>query len=382
MKNKIFKLTALWMVVVGLAACQSNDVDVFGVCSDLAHKNMLGYYTFTEVDSATMQVFKKEYYIARNADGSQVGSYRESMAGQLAPTISETPITAWEAVMAENKLSMQVTVTLDGGETRLLAWYDNEMHYDGKIFIKNSISEIDAQFTIYEELANTEYSGTKKKYYEHKDTIKYMAWKTDLLYALPGDTAKVRDSLMAELTPYLDTIKWVVLNTSDLNGVIKYDSVTGDLTGLVDIATKPVSRTTDETIKGKHIVTYLTKVDTARTVILKLKDRPKEIQDGTAAFGTVGYTKTASYFYHKATWTEEYYTTPTSPKALHTDSTYTMEASEWVITVVSSKQKFDLLLKGKANGESEDSYVTLPMNGFDKAKGTFLIEELKYYLKQ
>ena len=65
MKNKIFKLTALWMVVVGLAACQSNDVDVFGISAGLALDNMPGYYTFTEVDSTTMTVVKTEYYLEK-----------------------------------------------------------------------------------------------------------------------------------------------------------------------------------------------------------------------------------------------------------------------------------------------------------------------------
>lgn len=386
MKNKLFKLTALLMAVVGLASCQK-DVDVFGISEELAKdKNMLGAYAFTVVDSATMQVVKKEYNLTKEADGTRKGYYRESEVSQTAPTDDKTTPITWDAVMAEDRLSMLVTVTLQNGTVHELTWSENQLHQKGKTFIKNSSSEIEAQNTSYAELANTEFVASSSLYYDHKDTVRYLGWvqkNYNRNGVAPTDTASTAATLRASLEPYMDTITWYMryksvthtIGDAYLDTVIAGEDTSYVAVNVVKVNPSPNSR-------GNHMISYLVKTDTLQWNLEQVNDRPKESVNSTMVFNQTGDTKTGNYSYRYQTWTQEYYTDPTSPKAIATDSTSTMVASAWALTRVTSVKKFDVLMKGKANGGTEDSFMTISISGFDKKKGEATVGDLKYTLKK
>jgi len=380
MKNNFLKLTALWMVVVGFAACQ-HDFDVLGVCNDLAHKNMIGYYTYTAVDSTTMNVTKKEYRIERNENGQPVGYYRESVAGQCETDGFKTPITSWEAVMTtRGKLSMmQVTVTLEGGETRTLEWYDNEMHYGGKTYVKNSVSEIESQNDVYEDLYNTEFAGMLADFFEHKDTIRYLAWDSDVESVKATDTARVKAEYLAALEEYMDTIKWYVGHVREV-GEAHLDA-NGNLQDVVKIDPKP-GRT------GKHNITYLYLLDTLQWRIGQINDRPMQRINGEMKYARQGLSNTGYYSCHVWTWEEEDYKDNDNPPT-KLDSLYTIDVSAWALTRVYDVKKFDVLLKGHSketvNGvdtENEEAFTTISITGFNIAEGEATVGEVIYKLKQ
>lgn len=377
MKNKIFKLTALWMVVVGLAACQSNDVDVFGISNGLAIDNMPGYYTFTDIDSASMTVTKTEYCLEKMKDGIGKGYRRVSKSGMCASTDVQEPIT-WDAVMAENKLSMKTTITFENGETKEYKWAEGVLHEADDLSMKTSSSSISSLLAIYENLANTEFEVSLKSFYPHPDTVDFIAWKTNVAFYNPEDTASQKEAYLASLTPYLDTIKWYLGYAGQI-GSVYLDSVSGELKNLVVVSPEPSTRGKNA---GKHGITYVVMIDTLQTRVDQINDRPTQILNSTMAFNRVGETNTGAFSYREQTWTEEYYTDPSSPQAIATDSTYTMEASAWVLSSVTSPAIFDVLLKGIANGQTQDTFTTINVTDFDKEKGEIIVGTLKYKLKQ
>ena len=376
MKNNLFKLTALLVVVVGLAACQ-RDVDVLGISTGLALENMPGYYTLTEVDSATMTVVKTECYLAKRVNGIGNGHYRVSKSGMCTTTDVEKSIT-WDAVMAENKLSMTTTIAFEDGETKVLRWSEGVLHDGENVYQKTGSSSISSLKTIYEDLANTEFEIDKKAYYPHPDTIEFLAWKTDVTYFAPEDTAAQKQTYLDELVPYMDTIKWYVQNIGQV-GTVYVDSVTGELMNLVVVSPQPASRGAN---KGKHGITHVVMIDTLQTRVDQVNDRPKEITYSTLAFKRAGETNTGSYVYHHQTWTEECYTDPTSPAAIATDSTYTIDASAWAITAVTSNDIFDVLFKGLENGKTPNAFNTVSVSEYNRDKGELVVGTLKYLLKQ
>lgn len=380
MKNNFLKLTALWMVVACFAACQ-HDVDVIGISEGLAKKNMLGSYAYTAVDSALMQVTKIEVLLDKDEKGAPTGYYRRSEArqGQYAPTDERTPI-SWETAIAENKLWMNVSLMLDGGEKQEMTWFDNQLHQGGDLYKRSASSEIDMQNTLYGAIENTEYTALQSTYYEHKDTIKNIGWKQKTQSGTKEQIAQAALEKIEELAPYMDTIAWYLrfkVKTHVLGKAYLDTVITGTDTAYV--AQNVVWVNTS----GKGM-TYLTQKDTIEWEIGQINDRPMEKIVSNMAFYRQGETNTGNYFYHIQTWKKESYTEATPKPAPDTDSTYTMEASAWALTTISKKTEFEVLMKGTEtvnDGEpKEDAFTSIHISGFNKDKGEATVGELKYTL--
>ena len=378
MKNKIFKLTALLLLVVGFVACQKDDVDVFGISTGLALEKMPGYYTFTEVDSVTMTVTKTECCLEKQVDGVGKGYYLVSKSG-VNPSPDDKKLITWDAVMAENKLSMTTTITFSDGETKVFRWSEGVL-YDAsnKVSTKTAKSSVDALKTINADLANKAFEIDQKSYYPHPDTIEFVAWTTDVTYFAPEDTTSAKANYLAELAPYNDTIKWYIKNIGQI-GTVYIDSVTGELQNLVVIDPTPSSRGKN---KGKHGITHVIQIDTLQSRVEQIKDRPQELLSSNVEFKVAGSNYTGSYNYHQETWTEEWYLKPGSPEAIYTDSAYAFVATKWAVTAVSNDNVFDVLMKGSENGKPQVSFTTIHVSEFNREKGELVIGTLKYLLKQ
>lgn len=386
MKNNYLKLTALWMVVACFAACQ-HDVDVIGVSEGLAKKNMLGAYTHTAVDSALMQVTKIEYKLTKDASDATKNYCRKSVAGDKCTLSDEIIPMTWETAIAANKISMIVTVTLENGETKQLSWWDGQLHEGEDTFVKSGSSEIDAQKAVYDDLFNTEFVANETDYYEHEDTVKFLAWTTDVDYFAPEDTTQAKEDyltglekMLAGMDANMDTIKWYIQNVHSVGKA--YVDAEGNLQGVIWVDPEPAKRGKNA---GKHGITHLILLDTLQWRIEQINDRPMKHVESNMSFLRTGEDNTGEYYYHIETWTEEYYTEPGSAKAIATDSVYSMKASAWALTSIASSKKFDVLMKGKetVNGvEKEEAFTTIKISGFDKAKGEATVGETSYKLKQ
>ena len=378
MKNNFLKLTALWMVVACFAACQ-HDVDVIGISEGLAKKNMLGSYAYTAVDSALMQVTKIEVLLDKDENGA-TGYYRRSEArqGQYAPTDERTPI-SWETAIAENKLWMNISLMLDGGEKQEMTWFDNQLHQGGDLYKRSASSEIDMQNTLYGAIENTEYTALQSTYYEHKDTIKYLGWTSK---RRTGTKEEIADAAAAQsefLAQHMDTIVWFLrFKTSNHRVGDAYLDTIINGTDTTFVAQKVLWVIPT----GKGMI-YLDIEDTVRWEIGQINDRPMEKIVSNMAFYRQGETNTGNYFYHIQTWKKESYTEATPQPDPELDSIYTIDASAWALTTIQKKTEFDVLMKGKetVNGvEKDEAFTSVHISGFNKDKGEAMVGELKYTL--
>lgn len=405
--NKFYnsiKLTALVLAVVSLAGCQK-DTDIFGVTEDIANKTILGYYSYTTLDSTTMQVFKEEYSLQRDNAQQQIGYYRKSTAGQGAKSDGYVDLT-WLAVMTPDKLKMEVSSNLKDGSKKNFLWIDGLIQADGKAYEKSisGVSDIDTQNSINTNLENTEFEGVTKAFYEHLEDVKYLAWKTkvDRTSYLPADTAEKKAKYEGQLAQYIDTIVWYLRTqvTEHTLGYVHLDTVfTEDPeTHEIDTTYVPVNIVYVDPVPndaGKHLITYLTSEIKKRKD--QVNDRPSSIISSTMAFKRSGDVNTASYTYRKQLWAEECYLDPTSAKAISTDSLYSYDATAWMIPSYAGTRQFDVLLKGKETITknknisgvdqptetivNDPTYHALLISEFDKNKGKATIGEIKYKMK-
>lgn len=398
MKNKLFKLTALLVVVLGLAGCQK-EVDVMGITNDLANKNLQGCYTYTALDSATMTTYKQECFITESATGEHIGYFRTCRAGQGATTDVKIPFT-WVAEMAADHLTMKVTAKFEDDTEKQFVWdggiiKDEDFSYTKSV---SGLSDVDVQLAIFADLENTHFEHASTTFFKHLVKVDYLAWNTkvDRKSYAPEDTLAQKNTYLAQLEPYMDTIVWYIrtqvpehtIGFAHLDTVINGTDTTYQVANLVYVEPTPNSA-------GKHLITYL--VSTVKQRDDQVNDRPKTTISSVMEFTRVGDQNSAVYSYELHEWSEEFYTAPTDPKATVHDSISSFVASSWAIPTYTNGLKFDVLLFGKSeltevkteggtetmntHKEQEDVFQTLMISGYSKKKGEATLNDLKYTLK-
>lgn len=395
MKNKILLCACSLAVLVGMLSSCKKEADVLGISQSIANKTMLGVYTYTAIDSASMQVFKKECALKKDNAGNQTGYYRESMAGQGAGSDVSIPLT-WTAEKAADNLSMNVTMQLGNGTTKTFVWADGVIREGKQEYPKSlsGLSEIDTQNSIYENLENKSLNGVTYTYHEHLDTVPYLAWKTTVEFVAPADTAARKAEILQSLEEYTDTIIWFLrtqvaehrLDRVCLDTVIAGEDTSYVLVDLVYI--EPKASEKDRT-KGKHGVTYL--VSEIKKRVDQLNDRPATSVRCALEVNRVNNENTAAYAYEYHEWSKEFYTNPDSEKATAYDSLYTFNAKGWAVSTITNSKKFGILLSGneqtllkeqKAGTETRNQsinrdgvFTTLSISGFDTKKGEAVIND-------
>ena len=398
MKNKLLLCA---VALIGLVGCQK-DVDVIGTTDKLANKTMLGCYTYTVVDSATMTTFKKECFLKKDASGNQIGYYRECTAGQ--GTFADVKKDfKWEALMAVDKLSMSLTVTFEDGSQKSFVWADGILTANNEDYSKSisGTSDVDLQQSIYADLQNTEFAAEALTYHEHLDTVPYLAWSTSVKFYAPEDTAAAKLQYEEELKPFIDTIVWYLrtmvpthtLGYAHLDTIFGENDTTFTVSGMVYVDPKASTKGKN---KDKHGITYLTSKIEKR--IDQVNDRPASLVSSTMAFKRVNDVNTAIYTYELKEWSKEYYIDPADPAATTHDSICTFTASSWMIPAYTNALKFEVLLFGQeqlvekktvsgaetlnTDVTKENVHKTLSISAFSIKKGEATQADLKYKLKQ
>ena len=363
-----FKLTVFVLAIVSLAGCKKN-VDVFGVSEDLANKRLLGYYTYTDLDSTTMQTSKKELYLNRDNAGNQTGYYRENEAGDGVSSDQTTTLT-WTSVMAEDKLSMTITTTLKDGSVKTFKWTDGIIYAAGNSYEKSvaNISNIDVQQDVYKQVDNVVFECSEIAYHDHIENKDYLHWSIKIAQNKTEDEA---DALLADTlntkANYQDTIVWFLRNMTNNQkiGTLTYlDTIingTDTTFNVVGYGKKVLNA------KGKYNVQYL--VSSVKTMQVQVNDWPKSIVYSIITLKNSGNTRTAEYKWQKSYAGREHYMP--EYKGVHKndttlDSIYTFTASKWVIPSFTNQAKFDILLLGNS-----DSTVTRT----DKGVKTVLVDK-------
>jgi len=379
MKNKVLKLTAFIFAFVSLAGCQK-DADVLGISERLANQTMLGYYTYTNLDSTTMNVTKQEFFLNRDENGVQNGYYRVSKVGQSSSTDVSTPIT-WEAKMADDQLSMIITALLKDGTQKTVSWADGIIKEEGKNYTKSAggLSMIEIQNSVLSEIYNTEYLYTDTSFYSHPKVTKYLAWNFKIWgSAKAADTLRIKDSLTnVILSASKDTIIWFMKYKAENHRVSEayLDTVTNELHNIVVVSK-------ESTDAGDFGIKWLKSSEASQTE--NINDRPSQIIYTNIKLNEAGGVKTASYKYQKSYYSQQHYTKPGTAKDVVIDTTYTFEASKWAMAAVTNLAIFDIVLFG--NGDStfvhaesgatpepkhvsqKDVYFVMPISNYGKKK--------------
>jgi len=365
---KSIKLTAFVLALVSLAGCKK-DVDVIGISDDLANKTMLGYYTYTSLDSVNMQTSKKEFYLNRDKAGNQTGYFRENAAGDGVSSDQTTTLT-WTSVMAEDKLSMTITATLKDGSVKTFKWADGIIYAAGNPYEKSvaNISNIDVQQDVYKQVDNVVFECSEASYYDHKVNKDYLAWSMKIAQ---NKTEEEANALLADTlntkANYQDTIIWFLRNMTNnqqIANVTRLDTIisgTDTTFNVVGYGKKVLNA------KGKYNVQYL--ASSVKTMQVQVNDWPQSIVYSSITLKNVNNARTAEYKWQKSYAGREHYMP--EYKGIHKndttlDSLYIFTASKWVIPSFTNQAKFDILFLG--NG---DSTVTRT----DKGVETVLVDK-------
>ena len=382
---KSIKLTAFVLVLVSLAGCKK-DVDVIGISDNLANKTMLGYYTYTVLDSTNMQTSKKEYFLDRDDAGNQKGYYRESKAGNGVSTDENIPMT-WEAVMAEDRLSMTVTATLQGGKSKSFKWADGIIYEDGNSFAKSmaNLSNIDVQNKIYSQISNGEFEVADTTFYDHQEKRYYLGWKTDIdVAATEGEANTKAQAIIDDLEKnYHDTIVWYLRTKAKDHKIGTYAQIGDTIVKGEDTTFVLVGLAVVEPLKeGGFAITYVKK-KTGEFEYVQINDRPSKIVYSSLIFKDADNKKSGSYKWQKSEFSKEHYTKPGGAKDTSLDSLVVFTATEWAVPDFTNQAKFEVLFHGsgdstitatKAGAETQEKmpmkekYFVLPLSGYTEKK--------------
>ena len=367
MKNKFFKLTALWMVVVGLAACQSNE-NILPIAENLANQTLLGFYAYTTLDSASMQTTSEEYYLKRDENGDQKGRYRICVIGNGAELDTPSDYT-WVSKMADDQMSMLIKAILEQGSVeKNVIWQDGIVKDGDHWFDKNlgGVSSIDVLKTIYkEQLTNVVLEVADTSFYDHYVDCPYLEWKSaNTKNVLKDDTARLKAEKFAELWAQKDTIIWYLKNKTQ-NGYIGTRTHYANIDGRDTIIDLVYIGGSGEKFTLWYIKSQENKGNTQADQI-KVYDWPSKITNSKMEFNRNGMLNTASYSWHKVEYSEGHYLRPGTFNDSGTDSLYTFAATQWVVSDFVNMAKFDVLMRG--SGDSTISKIDKGVESVVKQK--------------
>lgn len=380
MKNKLL-VCAIALATLGMLGCRKDKVDVFDTNIKIAQKSLQGLYIYLDVDSVIMNTTLHEWNMTENAKDGKIGYYRIAITGCGEDSDQRVALTWEPAVMAKNQLSMTIPVKMDGKEYQML-WKDGVLVLDEYTTTKSIVSVGDIMHTLSEKFANVTFvfNDTTNYLTYNRDTIPYLAWKTEVV----NFTQDSIDEYKLYLIAMADTLHWFNENFPKQ--------------AVPDTVRFSPKAQTDGTFKGLIPRAYETKyilVDTINHGPLEIINAELICNRKPAA---VGLENNGSYFFHKRTWTEECYTKPTSAKALTLDSIYSVTDAKWTFDDYTNLKKFNVLMKGTiqkkvskteagnpSQGEdttTPNAFSTFPISAFSADDGVLILFDKKFSLKQ
>ena len=390
MKNKLLLCASLIALSAAiLTGCQKKE-DLFAIESQIAQNTMKGIYTYLVSDSVQMRTTLYEWQL-NEENGEKKGFYRVRKSGNGAVEQTEEAL-KWESVMSEDHLKMNLKITLAGGTVKEAVWADGVLYIDDYTTGKVANSVVAFSERITESFANLVYEFADTSYYTAPDSIPYLAWKSDVAFYDPADTATAKQQYLDDLAAYTDTIKWFVKKFGPFAHV-SIDSITGELTPLVVVDTTASKRGKN---KGKHGITYI--VSYADTIVEDVNVGYEKIVNTSMVFNRDNSdNNTGEYKFRSQEWSLEYYKDPTSKKATMSDSIYNLTNAQWMITDISTQRKFNVLMRGDkyvkslksvAGEETEHEETstepvceTLQLSNFNMGTGVIDCNGITYKLK-
>ncbi len=386
MKNKLLVCVCA-LALLGLSSCQKDKTDLLAIDAQIAQNTLLGIYVHTVVDSVAMKTTIYEWTLVK--DGT--GTYHERTSGNGAVQEQQTDFT-WTATVAEGNLAMDINATFADGSTKKLKWANGLLDTGDYVTTNKAASSIiGTAASLEESLKSAVFVLDDTVYFQAEDSIPFIAWKSDVEFVLPEDTAATRLQFMNDLAPYMDTLRWYIQKFGPV-GKAYIDSATNELRDLVVIDTVASKRGKNA---GKHGVTYL--LQYMDTTVEMRNVGPLNIKNGYITLRREGENNVAEFSCRYADRTSECYTDPTSDKATLIDSTYTIATATWTISSITTSRVFNVLLRGNetqqvieqkagvetknVNTNKDNALYELPISGFIVSKGVLVYDGNTYNLK-
>ena len=248
MKNKLLVCVCA-LALLGLSSCQKDKTDLLAIDAQIAQNTLLGIYVHTVVDSVAMNTTIYEWTIAK--DGT--GTYQKRTGGNGAVQEEQATFT-WTASIAEGNLGMDINATFADGTTKKMKWSNGLLDTGDYVTTNKAAGSIIATAQSLEEsLQSAVYELADTVFFQAEDSIPFIAWRSDVEFVLPEDTAATRQQLLNDLAPYMDTLRWYIEKYGPV-GKAYIDSLTNELRDLVVVDTVASKRGKNA---GKHGVTYL-----------------------------------------------------------------------------------------------------------------------------
>ena len=386
MKNKLLVCVCA-LALLGLSSCQKDKTDLLAIDAQIAQNTLLGIYVYTVVDSTAMNTTIYEWTIVK--DGT--GTYHKRTSGNGAIQEEQANFT-WTATVAEDNLGMDINAVFADGTAKKMKWANGQLETGEYVTTSKAAGSIIATAVSLEEsLQSAIFLLSDTVFFQAEDSIPFIAWKSDVEFVLPEDTAATKQQLLNDLAPYMDTLRWYIEKFGPV-GKAYIDSTTNELRDLVVIDTVASKRGKNA---GKHGVTYL--LQYMDTTVEMRNVGPLTTKNGTITLKREGENNIAEFSYRFADRTSECYTDPSSDKATLADSTYTMATATWTISSITTSRVFNVLLRGNesqqiieqkagvetrnVNTTKENARIELPISGFIVNKGVLVYDGNTYNLK-
>lgn len=384
MKNKLL-VFALVCTTLGLVGCRKERTDIFEVNTQIAQKSLQGFYDYVDVDSVKMSTTLYEWYLTESAADGKSGYYRVAATGNGLDADSRISLTWEPAVMAKDQLSMTIPAKVGGKDMELL-WKSGVLVIDDYTTYKSLNSVGDLMRSLHSDFANVTFiiNDTTDYLTFHRDTIPYLGWEPKVVYWDQDTISAYKDYLLT----VKDTIQW--FNETIIKDKSKYVPDTVNFK-----KTPEASGKNKGLYKGLVPLSFKSKLITVDTI----NHGPLEIINGEIVCNrSATMENTGSFYFHKQTWTEDFYDNPASPKAQTLDSLYTVSNAKWTMSGFTNAKKFDVLVKGdkqlkvyateagkvvrNETKNASNDFTVLPISAYTAEDGELMLFDYKYTLKK
>ncbi len=366
-------------LLLGLSSCRDEKKDAVDISNGIALKTMVGTYVYSSANKEDMTLSIYEWRLDDNTTDGKVGYYRVVRTGNGVEE-DTTDSLIWSATPAEDNLSMQVSAVFEN-QKQDLTWKNGVLYLDDYTTAKTAGSQATYLRTLNDQFANVTYAYNDTTYVMKLDTVYYLAWKTNVTFVKPQDTAAIVAKLYQDnIEGKEDTLAWFLATYPNAG-----------IPAGITVADKASS-------KGTYGITYLESYETFRMDLVSVGYG--SIINTEMTFNRVDKKNTASYTYRMRSWTNDYYFNPDEVTAIHTDSLFSITNAVWSPVAVTNARKFEVALYGtrhveksitvagevqtpeQALPEDQEVLFQMPFASWNTSDGSIEYNETKYKLKQ
>ena len=367
----------------GLSSCRDEKKDAVDISNGIALKTMVGTYVYSSANKEDMTLSIYEWRLDDNTTDGKVGYYRVVRTGNGVEE-DTTDSLIWSATPAEDNLSMQVSAVFEN-QKQDLTWKNGVLYLDDYTTAKTAGSQATYLRTLNDQFANVTYAYNDTTYVMKLDTVYYLAWKTNVVFALPEDTtAKIQELYDTYIKGKEDTLQWF-LNEFPNAGIPSQ----------ITVADQPSSRGIN---KGNYGITYPESYQTFKMDLVNVGY--KRIVNSEMVFNRADKKNTGSFSYQERNWSDDCYFNPEVETAVYTDSLFEVTDAVWSPVAITNARKFDVALYGtrhversitvagevqtpeQALPEDQEVLFQMPFASWNTSDGSIEYNETKYKLKQ